>query len=71
VRFPESGEGQLYALSDREAKTTLTEVYRKARAAHGNKRRTRNMDSDDFWIYPNDLEEFRDDRLLRIREALH
>jgi hypothetical protein len=70
VAFPDTGEAKFFVLSDREAKTTLSEVYRKARAAHGNKRRRRNPDSDDFWIYPMDLQAFSDDRLARLAKDL-
>ena len=48
VGFTKTGEAKFYTLSDREAKTTLTGVYHKAHAAHGNRRRPRNLDSDDF-----------------------
>lgn len=70
VDFLETGEVKFFVLSDREAKKTLSEAYRRARAAHGNKRRQRNEDSDDFWIYPKDLEAFADDRLRRLSKYL-
>jgi len=70
VEFPETGEAKFFVLSDREAKRTLTEVYRTARAAYGNKRRRRNVDSDDYWIYTKDLEDFADNRLDRFSQYI-
>ncbi len=63
VEFPKTGEAKFYVLSDREATSTLSNVYRHSR---GNKRRPRTPDSDDFWINRKDLEKFADDRLLRL-----
>lgn len=63
VGFAERGEAELYLLSDREAKGTIGSVYK--RRLDG-KRRTRNESSDDFWVYPDDLRRFFDNRLERL-----
>lgn len=62
--FAETGEAAFYVLSDREAKETIGMAYK--RRFHGRKR-IRNPESDDFWIHPEDLQEFSDNRLKRLR----
>jgi len=68
TRFHETGEAAFYVLSDSEAMISLSEVYRKQREVHGNVRRPRNPDSDDFWGWPKDIEVYADDKLLRFMQ---
>jgi len=63
VEFEQTGEASFYVLSDREAKETIGRVYK----SHlDGKRRSRNENSDDFWVYPADLARFTDNHLERL-----
>lgn len=63
ANFAQTGGATFYVLSDREAKQTIGSVYK--RHLDG-KRRSRNESSDDFWVYPTDLQAFSDDCLERL-----
>jgi len=63
VGFSETGEASFYLLSDKEAKETIGSIYK--RRLEG-KKRIRNENSDDFWVYPAEIGAFSDNSLERL-----
>lgn len=63
VGFSETGEASFYLMSDKEAKETIGAIYK--RRLEG-KRRIRNENSDDFWVYPSEIDAFSDNSLERL-----